>query len=71
MTRAELEALVPPLRGCALCAHSMERDGTLHCYAPAVRIVFGVQPVAMVRRLSEACGPSATHMYMPAWGEAA
>ena len=43
MNLQALAQLVPPLHGCTLCAHSMERDGVRHCYAPAVREVFGVQ----------------------------
>lgn len=71
MTCTELEALVPPLRGCALCAHSRLRNGALLCHAPAVREVFGVRPVAVVRGLPEACGPSAAHLHMACWGEPA
>ena len=71
MTRADLEALVPPLRGCALCTHGTPQCGALFCNAPAVRAVFGVLPVAVARRMPDACGPGAAHMHMPSWGEAA
>ena len=60
MNLQALAQLVPPLHGCTLCAHSMERDG--------VREVFGVQPVNVIRASSEACGPSASHMHMHTWG---
>lgn len=63
-----LAQLVPPLRGCALCIHGVERDGVRHCHAPAVRQVFGVLPVDTARRCAEACGPGAAHMHMDAWG---
>ena len=66
-----LAQLVPPLRGCALCVHGMDHDGVRHCYAPAVRLVFGVQPVAVVRSCTAGCGPGAAHMHMQAWGAAA
>ena len=49
MNLQALAQLVPPLHGCTLCAHSMEREGVRHCYAPAVREVFGVQPVNVIR----------------------
>ena len=68
MNMQALAQLVPPLHGCTLCAHSMERDGVRHCYAPAVREVFGVQPVNVIRASSEACGPGAIHMHMHTWG---
>ena len=35
MNLQALAQLVPPLHGCTLCAHSMEREGVRHCYAPA------------------------------------
>lgn len=66
-----LAQLVPPLRGCALCVHGMDRDDVRHCYAPAVRQVFGVQPVATARSCVEACGPGAAHMHMDAWSTTA
>lgn len=66
-----LAQLVPPLRGCALCVHGMDRDGVRHCYAPAVRQVFGMQPVATARSCVEACGPGAAHMHMDAWSATA
>lgn len=68
MNLQALAQLVPPLRGCALCTHGVERDGVRVCQAPAVRMVFGVQPVSVVRARAEACGPGAAHMHMPAWG---
>jgi len=68
MNLQALEKLVPPLHGCTLCMHSMEKDGSLHCYAPAVREVFGVQPVRVIRACGEACGPGAAHMHMETWG---
>ena len=66
-TLEALEKLVPPLRGCALCMHSRPLDGQLHCACPAVREVHGLQPVRVVRATTEACGPGAAHMDMPAW----
>ena len=71
MNLQALELLVPPLHGCRLCVHSQDRDGQLHCYAPAVREVFGVRPVNVIRASSEACGPGAAHMHMDAWSVAA
>ena len=68
MNLQALAQLVPPLHGCTLCMHSMERDGVRHCYAPAVRDVFGVQPVNVIRSSTEACGPGASHMHMHTWG---
>lgn len=62
-----LELLVPPLRGCALCMHSTDHDGQLHCASPTVREVHGLQPVRMVRAAIAACGPGAIHMDMTAW----
>lgn len=70
MNLQALANLVPPLRGCALCLHSLERDGTLHCVCPAVRVVAGVQPVRLVRQPGEACGPGADHLDMAAWRRA-
>ena len=71
MNLQALAQLVPPLHGCTLCMHSMNRDGVRHCYAPAVRDVFGVQPVNVIRSSTEACGPGASHMHMSAWGRTA
>lgn len=65
--RRELEATVPPLRGCALCVYSGPLQGELHCYCPAVREVHGLKPVRVVRASSTSCGPGATHMDMMSW----
>jgi len=42
-------------------------DGTLHCDCPAVRQVHGLQPVRVVRSMTEACGPGAAYMDMATW----
>ncbi|GKS83243.1 hypothetical protein AVMA1855_03845 [Acidovorax sp. SUPP1855] len=68
MNAQALAALVPPLRGCALCMHSTRIGEALHCNCPAVRKVFGLQPVHVVRQTVGACGPGAAHMHMDAWG---
>lgn len=68
--RQALEAIVPPLRGCALCMYSAPLQGVLHCYCPAVREIHGLRPVHVVRASSEACGPGAAYMDMTAWRRA-
>lgn len=70
MNLQALALLVPPLRGCALCSHGVDRNGVRHCNAPAVREVFGTQPVATARSCVEACGPAAAHMHIDTWGAA-
>ncbi|TQF08475.1 hypothetical protein FJV41_49705 [Myxococcus llanfairpwllgwyngyllgogerychwyrndrobwllllantysiliogogogochensis] len=67
IAQATRAAKVPPLRACALCMHRRPVAGALHCGAPAVRNVFGLQPVSAMRATAGACGPSAAHMDMPGW----
>ena len=62
-----LASLVPPLRGCDLCMHSTTRNGLLHCGYPDVRMVFGLQPVHVIRTTDAACGPGAAQKDMPEW----
>lgn len=70
MNMQALAELVPPLRACVLCRHSIERNNDLHCDCPSVRVVSGVQPVRLVREPGEACGPGANHLDMAAWSAA-
>jgi hypothetical protein len=67
MKGPSLSDLVPPLRGCVLCVHSLRHQGELHCACPAMRQVAGMRAVHVVRAAGEMCGPGAQHMDMQAW----
>ena len=67
---AARSAQVPPLRACALCKHSQPNDAGLQCQCPDVKLISGLQPVAIVRGPGEPCGPGARHLDIPTWGDA-
>ena len=69
LTIAQAHALVPPLRGCALCQYSTPSPTGLACTNPRIATPRNPKPVHLVRDLGGECGPQATHMHMPGWGE--
>lgn len=68
LTLAAAHALVPPLRGCALCRHSTAGSAGLLCTHPAIATACSPKPVHIVRDVGGECGPQAHHMHMPSWG---
>lgn len=71
LTPAQAHALVPPLRGCALCTHVCTQGADPHCAHPRVRTVQGLRPVQQARDVGGECGPGAEHLHIASWGAAA
>uniref|UniRef100_A0A1A7GDL6 Uncharacterized protein n=1 Tax=biofilter metagenome TaxID=1070537 RepID=A0A1A7GDL6_9ZZZZ len=67
LTQAEANALVPPLRGCALCVHSTPCNGELLCDHPRIALNHAPKLVRLARDIGGECGPSAVHMHMISW----
>lgn len=55
----------PPWRGCMLCTHGTDVDGTRACTCRAAVAPAAYLPVELVRRHGGACGPEAEFLDFP------